>query len=221
MNIKKIFLCLIVFILFLNVTKPLKAEEGKTENKIILIDPGHGGIDGGAQSKNGTIEKDINLNIAKKLKVLLEEKEYTVFMTRDDDGGLSAKKSEDLSKRCDMKNETKCDVFISIHQNKFQKEKCKGAQVWYSSNKESEKLAVILQKSLKEMVDNTNNRMCKPAKKQYKILRDGYEKACVILECGFLSNEEEEKLLKTEEYQEKIADSIKTGIDEYFKLKPS
>ena len=196
----------------------VNAEEQEEENKgIVLIDPGHGGIDGGAKSKNGTIEKEINLAISRKLKVSLEGEGYKVFLTREDDNALFAKKKDDLEARCKMKDETKCDIFISIHQNKFGKESCQGAQVWYASNDKSNKFAKLLQQSLREQVDDGNNRLSKAAKDRYKVLRDGYDGACVIVECGFLSNYNEEQRLKTDEHQDKIVEGIKVGINEYFK----
>lgn len=193
------------------------AEEVKEEKGIILIDPGHGGIDGGSKSKNGTVEKDINLSIALKLKKALDNEGYKTFLTREDDTELSKSKVKDLTIRCDMKKETKCDIFISIHQNKFPKESCFGAQVWYADNDNSLNFAKILQESLRKNVDNKNKRLEKPAKKQYKILRDGYDGASVILECGFLSNTNEEQKLKSDDYQEKIVYAIVQGINEYMK----
>ncbi|MDZ4941470.1 N-acetylmuramoyl-L-alanine amidase, partial [Clostridium perfringens] len=124
---------------------------------------GHGGFDGGAKSKTGIIEKDINLQISLKLKGVLEGKGYKVYLTRDSDTGLEEKgstikekKREDLKKRRDLKQETKCDVFISIHQNMFPQSKCFGAQVWHSSNDVSKKLADNIQESLKETVKDNN-----------------------------------------------------------------
>lgn len=198
----------------------------ETKNqKIILIDPGHGGIDGGAKSKDGTVEKDINLAISLKLKECLEKKGYKVEMTREVDSGLykkgktvREKKQEDLANRVKKKEETKCDLFISIHQNMFPQNKCKGAQVWYAANEKSKCLAEILQKSFKENIDGNNNRLAKPAGDQYRILRDKHEGASVIMECGFLSNSEELALLKSEEYQAKLADSITKSIGEYYEV---
>ena len=115
-----------------------------------------------------------------------------------------------------MKIETKCDVFISIHQNKFNSEKCFGAQVWYASNEKSMKLAKYVQDSLKERVKDNNKRLEKAAKEQYKILRDKYDGACLIVECGFLSNNEEEQRLKSESHQNQIVDGITIGINKYF-----
>ena len=211
MRLKRLLSVLIIALL--SFTTPIAAEESKG---IVLIDAGHGGIDGGAKSKNGTVEKEINLMISKKLKNKLESDGYKVYMTRDEDTELSKKKVEDLDKRCKMKKETKCDVFVSIHQNKFGQEKCYGAQVWYSNNDNSRKLANLIQDGLKEKVDDNNTRLEKSAKEQYRILRDGYDGASIIVECGFISNSAEEDRLKTSEHQDKIVEGISCGINRYF-----
>ena len=194
--------------------------------KVILIDPGHGGIDGGAKSKAGTIEKDINLAISKCLKEELQVKGYKVEMTREEDIGLydkaqkiKEKKSEDLLNRCKKKKEVNCDVFISIHQNSFPQSKYYGAQVWHANNEKSKVLADTIQNSLKENIDKNNNRVAKNAEDKYKILRDGNEGANVIVECGFLSNEAEDAKLNTPEYQKKLAEAIAKGVDAYYAAK--
>ena len=202
---------------------PINALADDVSQKIILIDPGHGGIDGGAKSKSGVIEKDINLQISLKLKDILEQKGYKVYLTRESDQGLEQKgstirekKRDDLKRRRDLKVETKCDVFVSIHQNMFPQAKCYGAQVWHSSNDISKKLADYVQESLKETVKDKNKRVSKPAGDAYLILRDKYEGASILVECGFLSNPEEEQRLKTEEHQNLIVEGISLGIEKYF-----
>ncbi|MCF0148917.1 MAG: N-acetylmuramoyl-L-alanine amidase CwlD [Clostridium sp.] len=193
------------------------------QEKIILIDPGHGGFDGGAKSKNGVIEKNINLQISLKLKEALESKGYKVYLTRENDEALGnsgstirEKKREDLKKRRDMKKETNCDVFISIHQNMFPQEKCYGAQVWHGANGISKKLADNVQESIKETLKDNNKRVSKPAGDAYLILRDDYKGASVLVECGFLSNSQEEKELQTEEHQNSLVEGISLGIERYF-----
>lgn len=217
-----IFICSI-FILLSVCTISTKANVENDESKVILIDPGHGGIDGGAQSKSGTIEKDINLQIALKLKENLINKGYNVYMTRDEDEGLyqkgstiREKKRDDLKRRVNMKIETNCDIFVSIHQNMFAQSKCYGSQVWYSSNDKSELLANIIQDSLKQTINDNNKRVAKPAGEAYLILRDKFDGASILVECGFLSNPEEEVKLKSEEHQNLIVDGISLGIDKYF-----
>ena len=218
----KIVSIMMISFLVLNISfLKVNAEEN---NKVIVIDPGHGGIDGGAKSENGVIEKDINLSISLKTKAALESKGYKVIMTRSEDVGLYTegkkvreKKIEDLGNRVKIKKENKCDAFISIHQNMFPQKNCKGAQVWSANNEPSQKLGKIIQQKFKEEVDQNNKREAKVAKKEYKILNDGYEGASVIVECGFLSNPEECELLGKEDYQNKIANTLANAIDEYFK----
>ena len=145
-------------------------------NKIILIDAGHGGMDGGTSSKNGTSEKDINLSIAKKLKDNLQKMGYEIVMTREDDGfyseggSIRAKYMEDLRNRCDLKKTSNCDMLISIHLNYFTESKYYGAQVWYSNYKDSAILASIVQKNFRIDLDPSNKRVQKPAKNAYRIL---------------------------------------------------
>ena len=211
-KIMKIVSIMMISFLVLNISfLKVNAEEN---NKVIVIDPGHGGIDGGAKSENGVIEKDINLSISLKTKAALESKGYKVIMTRSEDVGLYTegkkvreKKIEDLGNRVKIKKENKCDAFISIHQNMFPQKNCKGAQVWSANNEPSQKLGKIIQQKFKEEVDQ----------KEYKILNDGYEGASVIVECGFLSNPEECELLGKEDYQNKTANTLANAIDEYFK----
>ena len=225
MRLKKYYITLIMIILAI-VSIPINISAKNTNTKkdkkeeikgIILIDPGHGGIDGGAKSSNGTIEKDINLQISNRLKEKLETEGYKVYLTREDDKELSTRKVEDLDSRCKMKKEVNCDIFISIHQNKFTNPRCYGAQVWYADNEKSTKLGELIQVGLKEKVQDGNTRLAKNAKNQHRILRDGYDGASVIVECGFISNSEEEERLKTEEHQNQIVDGITEGIKNYFK----
>ncbi len=225
--IKNFFMCMLFITIFISnssVCPRAESENNDSNNKyIILLDPGHGGMDGGAVSKNGTVEKGINLSISKKLKQELEKSGYTVLMTREEDIGLysqkgtvKSKKVEDLNNRCKMKKDTSCHMFISIHLNMFPQSKYYGAQVWYSGYEESKKFAEILQETLRENLDTDNHRKAKPASDSYKILRDGYKAPSVIVECGFLSNEQEEKNLKSEEYQQKIAEAIAKAVNKYY-----
>ena len=220
---KKVIVAIITCLLIITYIVPVNAFASDNSDKVILIDPGHGGIDGGAKSKTGTIEKDINLQISLKLRDNLEEKGYKVYMTRDEDEGLyqkgntvREKKREDLNRRVEIKKETECDIFVSIHQNMFPQSKCYGAQVWYASNDNSYNLATIVQDSIKESVKDNNKRVAKPAAEAYLILRDKYEGASILVECGFLSNPDEEARLKSDEHQNLIVEGISNGIDKYF-----
>ena len=210
---------IITLIFFLLGTTGVNALENNENSYKVLIDPGHGGYDGGTKSKNGTLEKDINLQISLKLKDILKNKGYNVSMTREDDIALANKKIEDLNLRCKMKKEIDCDIFISIHQNAFKTGNTKGLQVWYSNNEKSKNLAESIQLSVKEQLQNNNNRVAKNAKNDYKILRDGYDGGSIIVECGFLSNYEDEQNLKNDEYQNKLVEAITIGIEKYFSEK--
>lgn len=223
----KIFknICMAIMLLLMGIT-PIETNATQLDSKEstkdykILIDPGHGDWDGGAKSKNGTVEKDINLQISLKLRDALKKEGYTVYMTREEDTSLSNKKKDDLQLRCEKKKETKCDMFISIHQNMFTSGSSKGTQVWYSSDEKSKELAESIQSAVKETIQPANHRLAKDAKKAYKILRDGYDGANVIVECGFLSNNDDEQNLKNDSYQNKLVDSITKGINKYIEEKP-
>lgn len=192
-------------------------------HKIILVDPGHGGMDGGAVSKRDTLEKHINLSISLKLRDKLEEYGYKVLMTREEDKGLYSTHSsprlmklEDLNRRCRMKKESNCDIFISIHQNYFTENKYHGAQVWYAKSESSKLLAQLIQRNLIEDLNKDNKREEKPAGNDYRILRCYLDIPSVIVECGFLTNPREEMQLRDEAYQQLIADSIAESVNAFF-----
>ena len=192
------------------------------KDRTVVIDAGHGGIDGGA-SANGSLEKNINLSIAKYLKSYLEQSGAKVVMTRETDKTLGenettvkGKKRADLKERKRMVNDTAPDVFVSIHQNFFEESKYKGAQVFYETNNiNSFKLAGIVQESLKNNLDKSNERQCAEIAKGKILFRD-LKVPSILVECGFLSNREEAELLKTKEYQQKVAYAIFLGISQYF-----
>lgn len=185
----------------------------------IVVDVGHGGFDSGKIGVNGVLEKDINLQIALKLKKTLEDAGMTVVMTREDDKGLydesaSNKKAQDLQRRCDLINEQKPLMTISIHQNSYTSPEIKGAQVfYYTTSSESQKLAEILQKTLIEQVDTENHREAKANDSYYLLKRT--DSVIVIVECGFLSNPQEAEKLSDEDYQQKMVNAICTGINRY------
>lgn len=222
---KKIFVTMIICGLFLAFFQNIVYSNSLNKKKdiIILIDPGHGGLDGGAESKDGIKEKDINLKISNKLKDNLKKRGYKIVMTRENDTGLYTengrirkKKLEDLNNRAKMKKDTKCNMFISIHLNMFPQSKYYGAQVWYSKNDNSKMFAKILQNNLKQDLDKDNNRQEKAALNSYKILRENDTMPSVIVECGFLSNDREREKLISDKYQDSIANSLSNSIDEYY-----
>lgn len=186
---------------------------------VIVVDAGHGGADPGKVGVAGTLEKEINLSIAFKLKERLEQDGIHVVMTRESDDGLYSeqaqnKKREDMEARVRIISEAEPDFVVSIHQNSFPSEDCKGAQVFYYKDSEQSKmLAETLQQKFPEVLQDGNKRQAK-SDSDYYLLR---KTACpiVIAECGFLSNASEEALLASGEYQEKIADALYLGIKQY------
>ncbi len=191
----------------------------KEPSDCIMIDVGHGGFDSGKVGVNGELEKDINLQIALKLKKTLEDQGMSVIMTREEDKGLydegaSNKKAQDLQRRCDLINEKKPFMTVSIHQNSYTSPQIKGAQVfYYTTSAESQKLAEIIQKTLIEQVDPDNHREAKPNDSYYMLKRTS--SVIVIVECGFLSNPEEAAKLTDEEYQQKLVEAICQGAFQY------
>lgn len=211
-------------------------DKGKTDTvndakkRIIVVDAGHGGEDPGAVSEySGLREKEVNLKIAFKTKELLEKEGYQVIMTRTEDvlkyedgtTDIYQKRKQDLTSRKKVMDGEEVDVVVSIHLNKFSQTQYFGAQVFYPpESPESRELATILQTTLREKVDQTNKRVAmekKPPAGQLPIMifKD-LKTPTIVVECGFLSNQEEEKKLGDEEYQGKIANAIKEGLLIYF-----
>lgn len=195
--------------------------QNKADSFVILLDPGHGGYDPGKVSPDGTKEKDINLSIAQKLGRLLADKGYAVYLTRDTDESPSppvygSKKSADLKARTDMARQVNANLYISIHQNSYSSENVHGAQVfYYSTSSDGKALAECIQAHLISDADPQNTRQAK-GNTQYMVLNESPCTA-VIVECGFLSNSDECRLLCTEEYQEKLATAICNAVCEWKK----
>ena len=184
----------------------------------IIIDAGHGGEDGGA-SDNGVLEKDVNLSVALKLRDMLQVLGYPVKMTRETDvsiydnesDSVREKKVSDMKNRVSIINSSKDNILISIHQNKFTQSKYSGAQIFYSDNSpESIRMAECIRRSVTGLLQPDNKRELKADDGSVYILKNA-EVPAVIVECGFLSNAQEAALLKTEEYQEKMAFAIMCG----------
>lgn len=178
----------------------------------------------GAESSNGTTEAQINLKIALKLQNLLEQSGSTVILTRSDENEIyeigsdtiREKKVSDMKNRVKIGNESGADIFVSIHLNKIEQTKYDGWQTFYKTGSEdSKKLALSIQNSLNENMQKENNRT--PAQLNTVYLMKNIEIPITIVECGFLSNPEEEKLLQTDEYQDKLAWGIYMGINDFFK----
>lgn len=184
-------------------------------DKVIVLDPGHGASDGGAVGDSGTLEKDINLQIALRLQKLLEQTGATVIVTRADDNPIADSKRSDMHLRKDIKDTSDADIFVSIHMNKFPEAKYSGAQVFYAADEKSKALGEEIQTSMRDILNPDNNRVAKSADKSIYILKESKIPA-VIVECGFLSNPSEEQLLNQSEYQDKVAWSVYAGITAYF-----
>lgn len=191
--------------------------------RTIVLDPGHGGEDGGTIGYSGTIEKDLNLDIALRLKDLLEWNGFRVIMIRDgdyalNDDGLSTigeRKRSDMYHRLEMYNSDLQALVISIHLNQYPDSSCRGAQIFYSQNNPaSEELAQSIQSAIKLQLQPENHRKIKPAEKNLFLLFHA-KPPTVLVECGFISNPEEEALLLQEEYRTKFAMSIFDGMMDY------
>lgn len=185
--------------------------------KVIYIDPGHGGLDPGAMYQS-VMEKDINLSISRKLEKKLFSLGAIVYLTRYGDYDLAVnntinRKRSDLSRRGNIINKSKCDIFISIHLNAEETGLYRGAQAFYSDNNEQNQLiASILQDEFKKNLNST---------RKYKNNNDLYlqkriKVPGVLVELGFLSNSNERYLLRQQNYQEKLALTITNGIIKYF-----
>ncbi len=191
----------------------------KEEGLTVVLDAGHGGTDPGKIGVNGEKEKELNLEITMLLKEKLEKQGIQVVLTRDSDGGLydeqsNNKKVQDLQRRCELIHKTSPRCAVSIHQNSYTTPEVKGAQVFYYTNSaEGKKLAEGLQTALVEGVDPENHREAKGNTSYYLLKKTDVPLA--IVECGFLSNPEEARLLATKEYQEKVAEAVCTGILKY------
>lgn len=217
---KKYLILVISIILILIIPSLIFTQIHSTNNyvsdKVIVIDPGHGGHDPGAIGNTGISEKDINLKIAQKLKILLEQNGYTVVLTREKDvslhnEGVKRKKASDIKKRKEIINTSNAKLMVSIHLNSFSQEKYSGAQVFYPLNSENSKLlGELIQGELKAGVDNNNDRQAKSIN-TVLILKDNNIPS-VIVECGFLSNQKEEQLLNTDDFQQLLAKAICSGI---------
>ena len=186
--------------------------------KTVIIDPGHGGIDVGAVGIDGSLEKNINLSISLDLYDFLMVSGINAVLTRDGDyevyrAGEQRTKS-DLYNRMDYINSVPDSILISIHQNHFENEAEWGTQIWYSPNDEkSPTLADKILNSVKKNIQPENKRINKKSDDSYYILYKA-QKPSVMVECGFVSNENENKRLQDKEYQRDMAYSVLTGICE-------
>ena len=196
-------------------------------DKIIILDPGHGGEDPGAIGNGNIYEKELNLQLALEIGRLLEEKGYIVVYTRTDDRLLlnedenikGIKKISDLKNRCKVAERYPDSLFISIHMNSFASSKYSGLQVYHSKDGKSRALADSIQSKVISDLQPSNNRSIKQGDGMY--LLENINNPAVLIECGFMTNEEELKKLSEKEYQKQLSFSIVCGIIEYIERNQS
>lgn len=212
---RKIELCMTLLLLLgmIIVSRKLSqlvtSENVQAQNDIVVIDAGHGGDDPGKVGVNDALEKDINLQIAQKVKKHLEENGIEVVMTREDDV-MADTKLADMQKRVNVINETNPAITVSIHQNSYSDSSIKGAQVFYYTDSEVSKEAASLMQEELRNIDAENTRQIKDNNSFYMLKKT--KVPTIIVECGFLSNAGEAEKLVTEEYQEKLAEAICSGV---------
>lgn len=186
-----------------------KVKKSSKDEIVIVVDPGHGGEDPGKVGVNDVLEKDLNLQIAMKVRELLEEVGITVVMTREDDK-VPDRKKEDLEERVELINKTEPTLALCVHQNSYTSPDIFGAQVFYhTKTEEAIDVASSVQESLRAL-DPTNKREIKENDTYYMLKFS--EVPTIIVECGFLTNPTEAQKLTTEEYQEQVAFAICEGI---------
>lgn len=184
-----------------------KEKNNMLQGKIIVIDAGHGGSDGGTE-REGVKEKDINMAIALKVKQLLQNKGAKVIMTREGDKEVS------LQERTQISNKNGADLFLSIHQNSVDDSVTDGIETWFEKTKgESGRLAELVQKSI---IESTNGKDRGLKFQDSLYVNKNTEAPSVLVECGFISSNSERKLLKDNNYQNSIANGIVNGINQYF-----
>ena len=206
-----------------NTSKTVEITATPVSGKTVVLDAGHGLPDEGAESKNGVTEADINLSITLKLQKLLEQSGCEVILTRSDENAiydldsktLRQKKISDIQNRVKIGNESSADIFVSIHLNKISQSQYYGWQCFYNTkNVKSIDLAKEIQENLNKVIEKENNRVAMKLENIY--IMKNIEIPISVVECGFLSNPEEEKQLLEDSYQEKLAWGIYNGIMEYF-----
>lgn len=186
----------------------LKPVISQSSRSTLVLDAGHGGIDGGAISDSGLKESDINLQIALKTEALVRFLGIDTVMTRETDTDNSDNKAysehDNLVQRVKLANSTENAVLISIHQNKFPSAVVSGAEVMYSDNDDSKALGLITQDNLVALLDSSNRRVARPAPKEL-LLTSSVECPTILVECGFMSNPQEVQKLASNDYQLKLA----------------
>ncbi|ADU26947.1 N-acetylmuramoyl-L-alanine amidase [Ethanoligenens harbinense] len=217
-------LCLVAAGTLTSIQSSTSASAAAAYEKTVIIDPGHGGMDGGAVGADGSIEKDINLSVSLKLRSFFLAGGYQVIMTRQDDRSIHSSGSDTLreQKTSDIHNRLKIAdahpnaLFLSIHQNLYTQPQYSGAQVFYSTNNpDSKMLAQCLQTDIRALLQPQNDRLIKPAGSNLYILYHARSPA-VLVECGFVSNPTENEKLQDNVYQNQLAFSIFYGTVHFY-----
>ncbi len=215
--------CAVTSSLLVNTDEAESASADAEKKKVILLDPGHGGEDGGAVGVNGVLEKDLNLMISQTLYDLFRFSGYDVRATRDEDVMLydrnadykGRKKILDLAARLDIANSTMPDLFVGIHMNSFPQEKYSGLTVYYSPNKSASRDAAdALRNEVTRYLQPENNRELKAAGSNIYIL-NRIEYPAILIECGFLSNREECEMLSDNEYRQRLSFVIFSALSSF------
>lgn len=218
---------LLVVIVFLGIAKigsntvtTIHQQRPVAREHRIVIDAGHGGIDGGATSCTGVLESHLNLEIALRLEDMFHLLGYDTVMIRRTDESIytqgstiAAQKVSDLKERVRIANETEEAILISLHQNTYSDSRYRGAQVFYADEDDSKKMAKALQQNLVSVLNPGSQRKTKPAKGVY--LMEHISCPGILIECGFLTNPEEEALLRSDEYQKNLCAVIAATLSSY------
>ena len=216
-----VFLAILIFTVFGDRAVTAISEKVPLLNRrCIVIDAGHGGVDGGATSCTGVLESQLNLQIALRLDDLMHLLGYQTKMIRTEDISvytqgetIAAKKISDLKERVRIVNSREDGILVSIHQNYFSDSRYSGAQVFYPKTEGSKGLAIDLQNSIVSSLNPGSNRQAKPVSGVY--LMEHIQSTGVLIECGFLSNPEEEANLRSAQYQKKLCCVIAASIGKF------
>ena len=207
-----------VIVIALKLTSAKQSAFSAYGEHTVVIDPGHGGVDGGAIAENGLKESDVNLSIALKMRSLAAFLGQNYVMTRETDtdssGDEKYSEHDNLVKRAELTNDTPGAILISVHQNKYPSPLVKGAEVMYSLNDESKELGLITQDNLVTYLDNENRRVARPAPESL-LLTSSVKCPAILVECGFMSNPDEAQKLGTDEYTTKIAAILMTSYIQF------
>ncbi len=226
-SIISFFLTIVLFFTILTVDKTRNASSDKyvtTDVPVIIIDAGHGGEDGGAVVQENVVEKDINLSISLKINDILSLLGFNTYMVREtdkliydiDSSTLRQKKNSDLRNRLSLMDKFENCLYISIHQNKFEDSRIWGAQTFYSPNDEqSPILAEFIQSSIISLTQPNNKRVIKKTGTNVFVIYNA-TKPAIMVECGFMSNNDELLKLKDNKYQNQMSFSIVNGILNYY-----